>query len=56
MKKEKHKYTAIQVSKEINQHIRKFCVEKGAIASTLTERLWVDYISSSASGSIFLQG
>jgi hypothetical protein len=54
MKKEKQQYTTIQVSKEINQHIRKFCTEKGYIASTLTERLWIDYISSSMSGSVLL--
>ena len=56
MRKDKHQYTTIQVSKEINHHIRKFCVDKGYVASTLTERLWRDYISSSMSGSISLQG
>ena len=55
MKKDKHQYTTIQVSKEINRHIRKFCIDNGRIASTLTEQLWVDYISSSMSGSIILQ-
>jgi len=54
MKKKKQYYTTIQVSKEINKHIREFCIQKGLVASTLTERLWVHYISSSASGSIIL--
>lgn len=54
-KKSKNKYTTIQVSKEINQHIREFCTKNGLIASTLTEGFWVRYISSSVSGSIFLQ-
>jgi hypothetical protein len=56
MKKKKNQYTTIQVSKEINKCIREFCVNNGYIAGTLTERLWVQYISSSVSGSIFLQG
>jgi hypothetical protein len=54
MKKNKNQYTTIQVSKEINQHIRQFCIKNGRIASTLTEQLWVHYISSSMSGSIIL--
>jgi len=54
MKKDKHQYTTIQVSKEINKHIREFCIKNGRVASTLTEQLWVHYISSSASGSIIL--
>ena len=56
MKKDKHQYTTIQVSKEINKHIREFCKARGLIASTLTEQHWVRYISSSMSGSISLQG
>ena len=56
MRKDKHNYTTIQVSKEINKHIREFCIQNGLVAGTLTERLWVRYISSSVSGSIFLQG
>jgi hypothetical protein len=54
MKKDKHQYTTIQVSKEINKHIREFCIKNGRVASTLTEQLWVHYISSSVSGSIIL--
>lgn len=56
MRKDKHLYTTIQVSKEINQHIRAFCDKHGLVASTLTEQHWVRYISASMSGSIFLQG
>jgi hypothetical protein len=56
MKKDKHQYTTIQVSKEINKHIRQFCIQNGLVAGTLTERLWVSYISASMSGSISLQG
>jgi hypothetical protein len=54
MRKDKHNYTTIQVSKEINKHIREFCIKNGMIASTLTETLWVRYISSSVSGSTIL--
>jgi len=54
MRKNKNNYTTIQVSKEINKSIREFCVKNGLVASTLTERLWVHYISSSVSGSIIL--
>ena len=56
MKRKKQPYTTIQVSKEINKHIREFCKAKGLVASTLTEQYWVCYISSSMSGSISLQG
>lgn len=56
MRKSKHKYTTIQVSKEINKVIREFCNTNGLIASTLTEQHWVRYISASMSGSLFLQG
>jgi hypothetical protein len=54
MRKDKHNYTTIQVSKEINKSIREFCTKNGLVAGTLTERLWVQYISSSVSGSIIL--
>jgi hypothetical protein len=54
MRKDKHKYTTIQISKEINKHIRKFCKLESVNAGPLTERLWSDYISSSMSGSISL--
>lgn len=56
MRKDKHKYTTIQISKEINKHIRKFCKLESVNAGPLTERLWADHISSSMSGSISLQG
>lgn len=56
MRKNKHEYTTIQVSKEINKHIRAFCKANGLVASTLTEQHWVRYISSSMTGSISLQG
>lgn len=54
MSKEKSKYTTIQVRREINDVIRQFCKERGLIASTITERHWVNYISSSMSGSVFV--
>jgi len=54
MRKNKNNYTTIQVSKEINKYIREFCIQNGLVAGTLTERLWVRYISSSVSGSITL--
>jgi predicted DNA-binding transcriptional regulator len=56
MKRKKQPNTTIQVSKEINKHIREFCKVRGLIASTLTEQYWIGYISSSMSGSISLQG
>ena len=52
MAKKKQHYTTIQVSKEINRHIREFCKMHGLVASTLTEQHWVRYISASMSGSI----
>jgi hypothetical protein len=52
MSKKKTKYTTIQIRKEVNEHIRKFCVERGWIASTITENYWVGLISASMSGSI----
>jgi len=54
MKRKKQPYTTIQVSKEINTHIREFCKVHGLIASTLTEQYWIGKISSSMSGSISL--
>jgi hypothetical protein len=56
MRKDKNKYTTIQVSKEINKHIREFCTKNFVNAGPLTEHLWSNYISSSMSGSISLQG
>lgn len=54
MAKNKQLYTTIQITKEINNHIRQFCIDNGLIASTITERLWSHFISSSVSGSILL--
>lgn len=54
MRKDKHLYTTIQISKEINKSIRDFCIKNGRIASTVTERMWSQYISASMSGSIIL--
>ena len=45
------KYTTIQIRKDINEHIRKFCVERGWVASTITEKYWLGLISASMSGS-----
>ena len=50
----KNKYTTIQVRKEISQHIKDFCREKGLIAATITENYWLGLISSSMSGSLIL--
>lgn len=49
-----NKYTTIQIRKEIAQHIKNFCKEKGLVASTLTENYWIGVISSSMSGSLIL--
>jgi hypothetical protein len=54
MRKDKHSYTTVQITKEINTHIREFCKINGLIASTITEKLWSNFISSSATGSITL--
>ena len=51
-KKRSDKYTTIQISKEINEHIKLFCKERGFVTATITERFWSQFISSSASGSI----
>lgn len=56
MKKKNKHYTTIQVSKELNRYIRSVCLRDGVKASTLTEQYWLNYISSSMSGSISLQG
>lgn len=48
----KTKYTTIQVKKEINDAIRQFCKEHGLIASFVTEKHWMMFISSSVSGSV----
>lgn len=54
MKKDKQQYTTVQITKEINNHIRHFCKDNGLVASSVTEMLWANYISSSVSGSIVL--
>jgi hypothetical protein len=53
-RKQTKQYTTIQVSKEINKYIRAVCLQDGVSASTLTEQYWLQYISSSMSGSISL--
>jgi hypothetical protein len=52
----KYDYTTIQITKEINKHIREFCKLNGFVASTITEKLWANHISSSMSGSISFTG
>ena len=47
-------YTTIQITKELNEHIKIFCKEYGLVASKLTEKYWSNLISSSMSGSISL--
>jgi hypothetical protein len=54
MKKDKQRYTTVQITKEISSHIRDFCKVNGLVASSVTETLWTNYISSSMSGSIVL--
>jgi hypothetical protein len=43
----KSPYTTIQISKEINSHIKKYCKLHGVHSSFITERLWSNYISAS---------
>jgi hypothetical protein len=40
-------YTTIQVTKEINKHIKEYCKSHGLVASAITERLWLQVISGS---------
>ena len=54
MKKEKNKYTTIQVSSDVNEHIREFCNRYGLKDSSITENYWVSLISASVSGSVVL--
>lgn len=54
MNNNESKYTTIQIRKEINEHIRKFCKDRGIIASTITEKYWLGLISSSITGSILV--
>jgi len=46
------KYTTVQIRKDINEHIRMLCREKGWIASVITEKYWLGLISASMSGSL----
>lgn len=52
MANKESKYTTIQIRKEINEHIRRFCKEHGWVAATITEKYWAGLISASMSGSI----
>lgn len=47
MKRTTHGYTTIQVKKDVNKLIREFCVKYNVNASTITEMMWENYISSS---------
>jgi len=42
-----NQYTTIQITKQINKHIKHFCKTHGVHASFITEKLWSNYISSS---------
>lgn len=41
-------YTTIQIKKSLNAHIKAFCRKYNVSASTITERMWSNYISSSS--------
>ncbi len=43
----KTNYTTLQITKEMNAHIRKFCRTHGVNASFITEKFWSSLISSS---------
>ena len=47
MKHTKNLYTTIQITKDFNEHIKKYCKQHGVSASRITELMWVNYISSS---------
>lgn len=47
MRKRQHTYTTIQVTKEVNKHIKEFCKKYNVNASTITEAMWENFISSS---------
>lgn len=55
-KKNKNKYTTIQISTSVNDHIRTLCNRYGLRATTVTERYWMSLVTASMSGSISLQG
>ena len=40
-------YTTVQVRKDINKHIKAFCKKHNVSASSITEFMWTNYISSS---------
>lgn len=40
-------YTTIQVTKQINKHIKEYCKTHGLVAANITERLWAQVISGS---------
>ena len=42
-----NKYTTIQVTKDMNERIKKYCRDKGIISATITEKLWDKYMSGS---------
>lgn len=48
MRKNDHRYTTIQVTKNLNKYIREFCKKHKVNSSTITEMMWMNYISSSA--------
>lgn len=50
-----NKYTTIQIRAEINDHIKQFCKLHGLVASTVTENYWIQFISSSMSGSFTMR-
>lgn len=41
------RYTTIQVTKNMNHRIKKYCKETGLVSSTITERLWDKFLSGS---------
>jgi hypothetical protein len=47
MTHKKHSYTTIQVNKDINKHIKEFCKKYKVSAASITELMWVSYMSSS---------
>jgi predicted transcriptional regulator len=53
-KKQNKEYTTLQIKKEINFHIKDFCNRNNVHASTITEMLWGNFISSSLTGSNFI--
>jgi hypothetical protein len=53
-KKSNKEYTTIQIRKEINEHIKRFCRERNLVSSNMTETFWLQLISSSMSGSLLV--